>query len=62
MIFSIFCGVSLFDLLLIGVATFTYFRNKRLQKKLDSALSELSINKDGQVYEQCDKEVYSENS
>lgn len=51
MLFSVFCGVSLFDLLLIGVATFTYFKNRRLNKKLDEVYSELTINKEGQINE-----------
>lgn len=51
MIFSVFCGVSLFDLLLIGVATFSYFRNRRLQKQHDKLLEDLEINEEGQVLE-----------
>lgn len=57
MLFSVFCGVSLFDILLIIFATYTYFKNRRLAKKYDDALSELTINKEGQVY---DKEVDDE--
>ena len=56
MIFSVFCGVSLFDLLLIGVAIFYHFRNKYLSRKLDKELlenyGELKVNNEGQIFEE----------
>lgn len=51
MLFSVFCGVSLFDILLIIFATYTYFKNRRLSKQFDNAISELSVNKEGQVFD-----------
>lgn len=56
MLFSVFCGVSLFDLLLIVVAIFSYFRNKYLSKKIEKQLKEsygdLKVNKEGQILEE----------
>ena len=55
MLFSVFCGVSVFDILLIIFATYTYFKNRKLSKKLQEQFKEtykdLKINKEGQIIE-----------
>lgn len=53
MLFSVFCGVSLFDLLLIICAVSMYIKNKILSKKIEKQLKEfnMTFNEDGQILE-----------
>lgn len=53
MLFSVFCGVSLFDILLIISAVSMYIKNKILSKKIEKQLKEcnMTFTKEGQILE-----------